>query len=107
MSITRAEIERLAKLAKLKFTDAEIEKLTHQLDQIIEYVNKINELDLADVPPMHHVLEVTNVMRDDEVTEGLSQEEVLMNAPARHGGFFSVPKVIRQQSNQQRKKDIE
>ena len=95
MSITRTEVERIAKLAKLKFADDEIESLTHQMGEIIDYVNKINELDLEEVPPTYHVLDMKNVMREDQVKEGLIQEEVLMNAPAKHGGFFSVPKVIR------------
>ena len=95
MAITRSEVERIAKLAKLKFSADEIESLTHQMGEIIDYVNKINELDLKNVPPTYHVLDMKNVMRDDRVKEGLTQEEALMNAPAKHDGFFSVPKVIR------------
>ena len=102
MAITKIEIERIAKLAKLKFTDDEVEELTHQMGEIIEYVNKLNELDLKDVPPTYHVLDIKNVMREDEIKEGLTQEEALINAPAKHGGFFSVPKVIRYKSNQKK-----
>ena len=94
MGITRADVEKIATLAKLKFSDDEKEKLIEELAQIIAYVEKLNELDLENVPPTSHVLDLKNVMRDDEVRSGLSQEEALMNAPAKHRGFFSVPKVI-------------
>ncbi|UCE05642.1 MAG: Asp-tRNA(Asn)/Glu-tRNA(Gln) amidotransferase subunit GatC [bacterium] len=94
MAITKAEVEKIAKLAKLKFTEDEKEKLTEELAQIIAYVEKLDELDLENVAPTPHVLNLKNIMRDDEVRSGLSQEEALMNAPARHSGFFSVPKVI-------------
>ena len=94
MAITKTDVEKIAKLAKLKFTENEKEKLTEELTEIITYVEKLNELDLENVTPTSHVLDLKNVMRDDEARQGLSQEQALMNAPARHGGFFSVPKVI-------------
>jgi len=94
MAITKADVEKIATLAKLKFSKDEQEKLTKELAQIIAYVEKLNELDLENIPPTSHVLDLKNVMRDDEVRSGLSQQQALMNAPARHGGFFSVPKVI-------------
>jgi aspartyl-tRNA(Asn)/glutamyl-tRNA(Gln) amidotransferase subunit C len=94
MAITKTDVEKIAKLAKLKFSEDEKEKLTEELAQIIAYIEKLNELDLENVAPTSQVLDLKNVMRVDEVRSGLSQEEALMNAPARHGGFFSVPKVI-------------
>lgn len=94
MAITIADIERIAQLAKLRLTEDEKEKLTKELSQIIGYVEKLNELNLENVPPTSHVLDLKNVMREDEVKPWFSQEEALMNAPAKHGGFFSVPKVI-------------
>jgi len=94
MAITKADVEKIAKLAKLKFAEDEKEKLIEELAQIIAYVEKLNELDLENVPPTSHVLDLKNIMRDDEARSGLSQEQALMNTPARHGGFFSVPKVI-------------
>jgi aspartyl-tRNA(Asn)/glutamyl-tRNA(Gln) amidotransferase subunit C len=95
MIITKAEVEKIANLAKLKFTESEKERLAEELSQIITYVEKLDELSLENVPITSHVLDLKNIMRDDEVKVWLSQEEALMNAPARHGGFFSVPKVIR------------
>ena len=94
MAITKAEVKKIAILAKLKFTEHEKERLTEVLSQIIAYVEKLDELDLGSVPPTSHVLDLKNVMREDEVKAWLTQEEALMNAPARHDGFFSVPKVI-------------
>ena len=94
MAITIAAVEKIAKLAKLKFSKDEKEKLTEELAQIIAYVEKLDELDLENVPPTSHVLDIKNVLRDDKVRPGLNQEEALINAPAKHGGFFSVPKVI-------------
>ncbi len=94
MPISIEEVDRIAQLAKLSFTEEEKWELAEQLAKIVEYVEKINELDLEHVPPTTHVIELTNVMREDEVRPGLSQEEALMNAPAKKLGFFSVPKVI-------------
>ena len=94
MAITIADVEKIAQLAKLRLTEDEKAKLTKELSQIISCVEKLNELNLEHVPPTSHVLELKNVMREDEVKSWLSQEEALMNAPAKHGNFFSVPKVI-------------
>lgn len=94
MAITKSDVEKIAKLAKLKFSDDEKEKFTEELAKVIGYVEKLNELDLENVTPTSQVLDLKNVMRDDEARSGLSQEQALMSAPARHGGFFSVPKVI-------------
>jgi len=94
MAITISDVEKIAQLAKLKLTQDEKEKFTKELSQIIVYVEKLNELNLENVSPTSHVVDLKNVMREDEVKPWLNQEEALMNAPARHGGFFSVPKVI-------------
>ncbi|MDZ7263727.1 MAG: Asp-tRNA(Asn)/Glu-tRNA(Gln) amidotransferase subunit GatC [candidate division KSB1 bacterium] len=100
MEFTIADIDHLASLAKLKFSDDEKQKLAQQLSEIRSYVDQINRLDLTGVPPTYHVLELTNVMREDNVEEGLTNREALMNAPASHQGFFSVPRVIRYSSGQ-------
>lgn len=94
MPITIEEVERIARLAKLSFTHEEKRRIARDLARIVEYVEKISELNLEDVPATSHVIELTNVMRDDRVEPGLTQEEALMNAPAKKLGFFSVPKVI-------------
>ncbi|BAT71762.1 aspartyl-tRNA(Asn)/glutamyl-tRNA (Gln) amidotransferase subunit C [Thermosulfidibacter takaii ABI70S6] len=94
MAISREEVLYIAKLARLEFDEKKIEEFTHQLGRVLDYINKLSELDLEGVEPTYHVLEVTSVMREDEVKEGLSQEEALANAPDAKNGFFRVPRII-------------
>ncbi len=97
MPITVEDVEKIAKLAKLRFTEEEKQKFTEQLARIIAYVEKLNELDTERVPPTYHVLPLTNVTREDQVKPWLTQEEALANAPKKLKGYFSVPKVISQE----------
>ena len=94
MSVTIKDVEHVAKLARLEFTQAEKEKFTHQLNEILAYMEKLNELDTSNVEPLSHVIELNNVMREDEVKPSYPQEEMLKNAPDRTEKFFKVPKVI-------------
>ena len=94
MPITIDDVDKIAILAKLKFSPEEKKKFTEQMAQILTYFEKLNELDTDDVPPTYHVLDIKNVMREDKVEPWLTQEEALANAPASKLGFFSVPKVI-------------
>ena len=94
MKITINEVEYVAKLARLKLSDEEKTLFTQQLDSILLYIDKLNELDTADVPPTSHVLALENVMRDDEVKPSYPPEEVLAIAPEREDSFFAVPRVI-------------
>jgi aspartyl-tRNA(Asn)/glutamyl-tRNA(Gln) amidotransferase subunit C len=98
MAVTIKEVEHIAKLAKLEFTDTEKEKFTHQLNQILEYVEQMNKLDTSNVEPLSHVIELSNVFRADEVKQGVSTEEALKNAPSKTEEFFKVPKVINEKS---------
>ena len=98
MSLSLQEVEHIAKLAKLEFTDAEKEKFTHQLNQILEYVEQMNKLDTSRVEPLSHVIELSNVFRADAVKQGVSTEEALKNAPSKTEEFFKVPKVINEKS---------
>jgi aspartyl-tRNA(Asn)/glutamyl-tRNA(Gln) amidotransferase subunit C len=99
MSVTIKDVEHIAKLAKLEFTDAEKEKFTHQLNQILEYVEQMNKLDTNHIEPLSHVIELSNVFRPDEIKQGVSTEEALKNAPSRTEEFFKVPKVINEKSS--------
>jgi len=94
MPITKEDVEKIAKLAKLEFTEEEKQKFTQQLAEIVNYVEKLKELDTDDVEPTSHVIELKNVLREDRVRKSLSQEEALANAPAKRRSHFSVPKVI-------------
>jgi len=98
MAITIKDVEHIAKLAKLEFTDAEKEKFTHQMNQILEYMDQLNSLDTSNVEPLSHVIELSNVFRADEVKPGVTTEEALKNAPEKNDKFFKVPKVIGEKS---------
>ena len=91
MAISRDEVLHVARLARLALSDDEIDRLGAQLNAILEAVGKVGELDLADVEPTAHPLDLVNVWADDEPDESLPVEEALANAPDREGGFFKVP----------------
>jgi len=95
LSVSTEEIENIANLARLNLNENEKEKLKGQVNQILEYVKKLNELNTDDTEPLSHTLELTNVFRKDEVQESLSQQKALSNAPVKSDQFFRVPKVIK------------
>jgi aspartyl-tRNA(Asn)/glutamyl-tRNA(Gln) amidotransferase subunit C len=91
MAITREEVVHVARLARLELTEDELERFAGQLDAILEAVGKVSELDLADVEPTLHPLELSNVWAEDEPRPSLSAEEALANAPDRENDAFRVP----------------
>jgi aspartyl-tRNA(Asn)/glutamyl-tRNA(Gln) amidotransferase subunit C len=91
MAITREEVLHVAKLARLELTDDEVERFTEQLSAILEAVAKVSELDLSEVEPTAHPLDVVNVWAEDEPRPSLLQDDALANAPEREAGFFKVP----------------
>jgi aspartyl-tRNA(Asn)/glutamyl-tRNA(Gln) amidotransferase subunit C len=91
MAIDREQLLHVAHLARLELRDDEVERLEGQLNDILEAVSKVSELDLEDVPPTSHPLDVVNVWAEDEPRPCLSAEEALANAPEREGNFFKVP----------------
>ncbi len=99
MAISRDEVLYIARLARLEFDEKKIEEFTHQLGRVLDYINKLKELDVEGVEPSYHVLDLVSVMRKDEVKEGLSNEEALANAPDAKDGFFRVPKIIETSGN--------
>lgn len=94
MSITVKDVQHVAKLARLQLSPEEEATFTEQMNAILQYAEKLNELDTENVKPTTHVLQVSNVMRDDVVKESLSQEEALLNAPEAEEGHFKVPAVL-------------
>ena len=92
--LTIEEVEHVANLARLTFSDAEKEKLTEQLAEILGYIEQLNELDTDDVGPTSHAIPVKNVVRPDVVVPSLTQDEALANAPSNVDGLFEVPKII-------------
>ncbi len=94
MKITRDEVQRVAVLARLQFSPQEEEILTGQLDKILQYMEKLNQLDTTNVEPLAHAVDVTNAFREDRVANQPSPDAMLANAPARERNFFKVPKII-------------
>ncbi|MBE2218703.1 MAG: Asp-tRNA(Asn)/Glu-tRNA(Gln) amidotransferase subunit GatC [Ignavibacteria bacterium] len=95
MSVTIVEVERIAKLAKLKFSDEEKQRLSGEMSEILDYIDKLNEIpDLDMVKPLENINETQNVFRDDEAISCLTKEEALKNAPEKTENFFKVPKVL-------------
>jgi aspartyl-tRNA(Asn)/glutamyl-tRNA(Gln) amidotransferase subunit C len=89
--ISRDEVLHVARLARLELTDDEVERFREQLSEILEAVSKVSELDLSDVPPTAHPLEIANAWAEDEPHECLPLDDVFANAPDRDGDYFRVP----------------
>ncbi len=92
--IERKDVEYVAWLARLELSEEEIERFTRQLGQVLEHAEKIKSLDTREIKPTSHPISLKNVMRDDVVRPGLTQEEALSNAPRSEGGYFVVPRII-------------
>ncbi len=92
--ITRADVEHVARLARLALSEEEIERFTDQLGQILEHAARVEALDTAAVPPTSHPIPLANVMRPDEPRPGLARDEVLAMAPAAEDGRFRVPRIL-------------
>ena len=95
MEVNDALIEKLAHLSRLKFDDAEKAAIKNDLQSMISFVEKLNELDTTGVEPLIHMSDNINVLRDDEVKSSITREEALKNAPLHDDRFFKVPKVIK------------
>lgn len=94
MALSREEVQHVAQLARLDFSDEEEQRMAAEMSQILDYVEKLDELDTSGVPPMSHVLDVTNVFRDDEIESRIDREQALEPAPETDDGYFQVPQVI-------------
>jgi aspartyl-tRNA(Asn)/glutamyl-tRNA(Gln) amidotransferase subunit C len=94
VSVTLKDVEHIAELARLKFSKKELENYTHQLNQILEYVDKLNELDTENVEPLSYPVEGNNIFREDNLKPSLNRDDALKNAPDSDNEFFKVPKVI-------------
>lgn len=94
MKITRQEVQHVAGLARLELSDTEVDRMTGQLDAILTYVAKLDELDSTGVLVTTHTQDVVNAFREDEVRSSLTRQEALANAPEQNGESFIVPRVI-------------
>jgi aspartyl-tRNA(Asn)/glutamyl-tRNA(Gln) amidotransferase subunit C len=95
MEVNDELVDKIAHLARLHFSDAEKPAIKKDLQQMIQFVEKLNELDTTGVEPLLHMSDNTNVLREDEVKGSISREEGLKNAPLHDKEFFKVPKVIK------------
>jgi len=91
MAIDREQLLKVARLARLELREEEVERLGAQLNDILAAVSKVSELDLSDVPPTSHPLDVVNVWAEDEPHASLPVDEALANAPEQEGSMFRVP----------------
>jgi aspartyl-tRNA(Asn)/glutamyl-tRNA(Gln) amidotransferase subunit C len=95
MKIDDRMIERIASLAYLEFGEEEKKKIRQDLEQILTFVEKLNELDTENVDPLIYLSENTDVLREDKVVKSITSEEAILNAPGKSGRFIKVPRVIR------------
>lgn len=94
MPIDKKTVEYVANLARIELSDKELEKLSLQLDDILDFIDKLNGINVDKVVPTSHILQTANVLRQDSVKSSLPLEKVLGNTPEKEDKFFSVPKVI-------------
>lgn len=94
MNISKEEVAKVAQLARLDLSEQEVLEITGQLDRILGYVAKLNEIDTRDVAPTTHALAIHNAFREDVVRPSLPQQEALANGPRQNGEAFVVPRVI-------------
>jgi len=92
--ISSSDVRKVAQLARLELPENQIETYTSQLEEILSYVEQLQEIDTQNVPPTTRAVEVVNSMRDDLVEVHSSREDILNQAPHREGDFFRVPKIL-------------
>jgi aspartyl-tRNA(Asn)/glutamyl-tRNA(Gln) amidotransferase subunit C len=92
--ISPDEVREIATLARLRLSEAEIERMTHELDDILQYIDTVKNLDTGDAEPMTHAVPFDCPLRQDEPKPSLSVDEALSNAPRRREAFFEVPRIV-------------
>lgn len=101
MKLSPQEVDKLAHLARLEFSAEEKKNILEDMDKILGFVDKIEELDLEGVEPLIYMSEEFNVMREDEVTSTTTKDEALKNAPKRDTDYFLVPKVMKRDQEEE------
>ncbi|HMF34334.1 MAG TPA: Asp-tRNA(Asn)/Glu-tRNA(Gln) amidotransferase subunit GatC [Candidatus Lokiarchaeia archaeon] len=92
-NLTEKDTEHVAMLARISLSPEEIKSYTQQLNNIVDFFKKLEELDTSDVEPTYHILDLVNVTRPDEVTPSLAREDALANAPRKQNNYFKAPKI--------------
>jgi len=94
MSIDKETIKHVAHLARIELQANELEKLSGELHGILDFIDKLKDLNVEQVKPASHILPISNVLREDKLHVSLTSQKALENAPSKKGNFFSVPKII-------------
>jgi aspartyl-tRNA(Asn)/glutamyl-tRNA(Gln) amidotransferase subunit C len=94
MALDREQVAHVARLARLSFTDEELDRFAHQLSDILAYAEQVTALATEDVPPTAHAIPLKNVFRPDEIKPSLSQEKALSTAPEVEDGRYKVPRIM-------------
>lgn len=94
MGINKEQVESVAKLARLKLNEKQLEKYTADLSNIVDFANTLMEVDVSNVEPTAHILKIQNVFREDIINESYNRDELLKNAPTKEAGCISVPKTV-------------
>lgn len=94
MALSKKEVLKIAGLARLEFKDEEVEKFQTQLNDILDYVEKLSEVNVEGIEPLSHALELKNAFREDEVKKSIPNELAVENAPEEEDGAFIVPKIV-------------
>lgn len=94
MQIEKQTLENIAHLARLRFDEAQTEKMIAEMSKILSWMEKLNEIDTENVTPLIHISQEVNILRNDEPKPSLDHEKALLNAPKRDANYFRVPKVI-------------
>ncbi len=92
--LSNDDVRKVASLARLELSEAEIEHFAEQLDGVLSYVHVLDELDVSNVEPMAHAIDVSNVLRDDATRPSLPRDKALANAPKTDGRYFLVPQIL-------------
>ncbi len=95
MKIDRKDVEKLAHLSRLELTEEELASMESDMNKMLQFVEKINEMDLEGVEPLAYMSDEVNILREDEVKQDITHEEALKNAPDKDTDYFRVPKVIK------------
>ncbi len=94
MAINKKTVQYVAHLSRIALTREELEKLSNQLQEILDFIDKLSKVDIKGIQPTSHILPINNIFRDDKTKESLPNEKTLENAPCKGDNFFVVPKVI-------------
>lgn len=95
MALSVKDVEHVSKLSRLSFGSDEKEDFVEKLNSVVDYIEKLEEVDVEGVDPTYHVLDLKNVFREDEVKKSFDRKEITANAPSAEGGCFKVPKVVK------------